>query len=66
MSVLIFSSCNGCQPKTEEPVLKGSAAVDSTKTVAINVKHAIATDRQAMYQKFGKDYYWYETDILLP
>lgn len=66
MSVLMFSSCNGCQSKTEEPVLKDSAAVDSTKTVAINVKHAIATDRQARYQKFGKDYYWYETDILLP
>ena len=66
MSVLMFSSCNGSQSKTEEPVLKGSAAVDSTKTVAINVKHAIATDRQAVYQKFGKDYHWYETDILLP
>ena len=66
MSVLMFSSCNGCQSKTEEPVLKDSAAVDSTKTVVINVKHTIATDRHAMYQKFGKDYYWYETDILLP
>ena len=62
----MFSSCNGCQSKTEEHVFKDSAAVDSTKTVAINVKHAIATDRHAMYQKFGKDYYWYETDILLP
>lgn len=66
MSVLMFSSCNGCQSKTEEPVLKDSAVVDSTKIVAINVEHAIATDRQAMYQKFGKDYRWYETDILLP
>ena len=62
----MFSSCNGCQSKTEELDFKDSAAVDSTKTVAINVKHAIATDRHAMYQKFGKDYYWYETDILLP
>lgn len=66
MSVLMFSSCNGCQSKTEEAVLKDSAVVDSTKTVAINVEHAIATDRQAMYLKFGKDYRWYETDILLP
>ena len=66
MSVLMFSSCNGCQSKTEEPVLKDSAVVDSAKTVAINVEHAIATDRQAMYLKFGKDYRWYETDILLP
>ena len=66
MSVLMFSSCNGCQSKTEEPVLKDSTVVDSTKTVAINVEHAIATDRQAMYLKFGKDYRWYETDILLP
>lgn len=62
----MFSSCNRCSSKTEEPVLKDSAAVDSTKTVAINVEHAIATDRQAMYQKFSKDYRWYETDILLP
>lgn len=66
MSALMFSSCNGCQSKTEEPVLKDSTVVDSTKTVAINVEHAIATDRQAMYLKFGKDYRWYETDILLP
>ena len=66
MSALMFSSCNGCQSKTEEPVLKDSVVVDSTKTVAINVEHAIATDRQAMYLKFGKDYRWYETDILLP
>ena len=66
MSALMFSSCNGCQSKTEEVVLKDSAVVDSTKTVAINVEHAIATDRQAMYLKFGKDYRWYETDILLP
>ena len=66
MSVLMFSSCNGCQSKTEEPVLKDSTVVDSTKIVAINVEHAIATDRQAMYLKFGKDYRWYETDILLP
>ena len=61
----MFSSCNGCQSKTEEPVLKDSAAVDSIKTVAINVEIAIAPGRHAMYQKFGKDYRWYEADILL-
>lgn len=66
MSVLMFSSCNGCQSKTEEPTFKDSTVVDSTKAVAINVEHTIATDRQAMYLKFGKDYRWYETDILLP
>ena len=65
MSVLMFNSCNRCSSKTEEPVLKDSVVVDSTKAVAINVEHVIATGRQAMYQKFGKDYRWYEADILL-
>ena len=62
----MLSSCNGCQSKGAVEILKDSTVVDSTKTVAINVEHAIATDRQAMYLKFGKDYRWYETDILLP
>ena len=61
----MFNPCNRCSSKTEGPVLKDSVVVDSTKAVAINVEHAIATGRQVMYQKFGKDYRWYETDILL-
>ena len=66
---LLMMSCNGCgqQPQDEQKidsVLVDTAAVDST--VAINVEHAIATDRQAMYLKFGDNYRWYETCIRLP
>lgn len=66
-SAVVLSSCNGCQQKAVIEEVKDSAAVDSAATtVAINVEHAIATDRQAMFLKFGKDYRWWETDILLP
>lgn len=67
--VLGFSSCTGCKGEASQEVTKDSTEVvtDSTiQTNVINVEHAIATDRQAMYLKFGKDYRWYETDILLP
>ena len=66
-SAVALSSCNGCQQKAAIEEVKDSAVVDSAATtVAINVEHAIATDRQAMFLKFGKDYRWWETDILLP
>ena len=67
--VLGFSSCNGCKSEASQEVTKDSTEVvtDSTvQTNVINVEHAIATDRQAMFLKYGKDYRWYETDILLP
>ena len=65
--VLGFSSCTGCQGgASEEATVKDSTEVVADSTVAINVEHAIATDRQAMFLKFGKDYRWWETDILLP
>ena len=65
--VLGFSSCTGCDNKAQDEVVKDTtelAVKDSV--VAINVEHAIAMDRQAMYLKFKDDYRWYETDILLP
>lgn len=65
---MCLASCNGCGNAQEEKqidsVLVDTAAVDSV--VTIDVDHAIAVDRQAMYMKFGKDYRWYETCIRLP
>lgn len=60
LSVVLFTSC-GNNTKKEEPKL----ALDDSVAV-LDVEHAIATDRQAMYMKFGENYRWYETDILLP
>ena len=65
--VLGFSSCTGCGNNTQDEVVKDSTElVLKDSVVAINVEHAIAMDRQAMYLKFKDDYRWYETDILLP
>ena len=63
---LIMASCNGCSQPQDQPSVD-STLIDtvSIKNV-IDVDHAIATDRQAMYMKFGEDYRWYETEILLP
>jgi hypothetical protein len=65
MSVILFAACSGCG-KSQENV----NVVDSTEIVVkdsvISVEHAIATDRQAMYLKFGDNYRWFETCIRLP
>jgi hypothetical protein len=68
---LLMMSCNGCgQPQDNlnaDSTKVDTVQVDSICGVAtIDVDHAIATDRQAMFVKFGKDYRWYETEILLP
>ena len=65
--VLGFSSCNGCgNSETAQTLTDSTEVVVKDSVVAINVEHAIAMDRQAMYLKFKDDYRWYETDILLP
>jgi hypothetical protein len=63
---LMIASCNGCsQPQDKQST--DSTLVDTISIKnAIDVDHAIATDRQAMYMKFKDNYRWYETDILLP
>lgn len=65
--MLSFSACTGCNKTqtTDEPVTDTIEVVEPTN-VALNVEHAIAMDRQAMYLKFGDDYRWYETDMRLP
>ena len=57
LTVVLFCSCNGC---TKDEKVVNLAAVP------LNVEHAIAADRQAMYLKFGGEYRWYETEVLLP
>lgn len=64
--VLGFSSCTGCKGEAQEKVIDTTEVSVKDSTVALNVEHAIAMDRQAMYLKFKDDYRWYETDILLP
>lgn len=68
---LLMMSCNGCgQP--QDNLNADSTKVDTVQVdsicgvAAIDVDHAIALDRQAMYVNYKDDYRWYETDILLP
>jgi hypothetical protein len=68
MSVILFASCNGCDKSQENVTPKDSIGVvlkDSAVAV-IDVSHAIALDRQAMYINYKDDYRWFETEILLP
>jgi hypothetical protein len=62
---LLFSSCSKCTSTTN---FNEKNEVDTVVVVnnTIDVDHAIATDREAMYLKFGDNYRWFETCILLP
>jgi hypothetical protein len=64
VGLMLFSSCSGCN-KQETPVNDTTEVIVGQEGV-IDVDHAIATDRQAMYMKFGDNYRWYETCIRLP
>lgn len=62
--VIGFSSCNGNKAQSDE----NSVAIDTTEDVSntvLNVEQIITTDREEMYLKFGDNYRWYETGILL-
>ena len=65
MSLVLFCSCNGCGTKNEEVAVVDSVEVVNDSVAALDVDHAIATDRQAMYINYKDDYRWYETEILL-
>lgn len=65
MSVVLFVACNGCG-NTQENVNVADSTEIVIKDSVMNVEHAIATDRQAMYLKFGDNYRWFETCIRLP
>jgi len=64
-----FTSCNSCSGGSapeEKDSTKLTEVADTNVHVALNVEHAIAMDRQAMYLKFGDEYRWFETDMRLP
>lgn len=64
MSIVLFTACS-CNSTQKDVTLANSTEVKDS-TVALNVEHAIAMDRQTMYLKFKDNYRWYETEILLP
>ena len=53
-------SCTKC---SKEDTVANDSVVTAT---VIDVDHAIAMDRQAMYMKFKDNYRWYETCMRLP
>lgn len=61
--VISLSSCTNCSNKPAETV---KAKTELVADRGIDVDHAIAMDRQAMYMNYKDDYRWYETEILLP
>ena len=56
-----FMSCNGCKNDTQ-PSNNDTEVVEVGE---LNVENLIAMDRQAMYNKVGEDYRWYETCMKL-
>ena len=64
MSIVLFTACS-CNSTQKDVTLANSTEVKDS-TVALNVEHTIAMDRQTMYLKFKDNYRWYETEILLP
>lgn len=62
---LSFQSCNKCSTDQVKPQTELATASDSVISLT-SIENIIATDRQAMYMKFGNNYRWYETDMRLP
>lgn len=60
-----FVSCNKCSAPQDVTVEDTVEVVAEQEVTALNVEHLIAMDRQAMYNKAGADYRWYETCIQL-
>lgn len=61
---MLFASCNGCNKTT--PVNTDEVDTVATEVVAeLNPTTLISTDRQAMFNKVGEDYRWYETCMKL-
>jgi len=61
--MLSFSACTGCN-KTQEAVLSDTTEA-VVETADLVVENLISMDRQAMYNKVGGDYRWYETCMRL-
>lgn len=55
-----LSACD--RKKNVQPV---EPQADTTEVVAaLNVEHAIATDKEEMYAQYNKDYRWFETSVV--
>lgn len=69
-AVLVFTACEK-QKKEAAPAAetttdnKTVVAVTNVKAAALNVEHVIATDKQAMFTQFNKDYRYFESQITL-
>lgn len=69
-AVLVFTACEK-QKKEAAPAAetttdnKTVVAVTNVKATALNVEHVIATDKQAMFTQFNKDYRYFESQITL-
>lgn len=63
MFMIGMNSCTGCN-KTQEVNNVDTVEV-VTEPAVLNVENLISMDRQAMYNKVGGDYRWYETCMKL-
>ena len=62
--MMSLTSCNKCTNETSTDQTDVES-VDDSQVVELNPEHLIALDRQAMYNKVGGDYRWYETCMRL-
>lgn len=58
---LVFTSCSKCTKNAEQQQI-----VMTDSVAKLVVENTISTDRQAMYLKFGDNYRWFESCVLLP
>ena len=56
----VFTSC---EKNKKVPVAPEEPSV--VQVAELNPEHAIALDRQTMFSKFGTDYQWFETTVVL-
>jgi len=65
MVTLLFASCNNCNKTTPVNTNEVVDTVATEVVAELNPTTLIAVDRQAMYNKVGEDYRWYETCMML-
>lgn len=63
MLMIGMNSCTGCNKSQD--VNNVDTTEVASDTAELNVENLISMDRQAMYNKVGEDYRWYETCMQL-
>ena len=58
-----LTSCNSCSKEPVVPEEKNDTTVVNDSS--INMENIVSADREYMFLNFGKDYFWYETSIIL-